>query len=163
MIDSAAAEAFLIQEAALLDAWRLEEWLNTFTDDATYTVPPTDIEPEQGLEADPRCVLFLIADSMSLIRARVKRLLNDRAHAEHPRSRTRRLVSNVRLLESTGDRALVASNFAIFRARSSQLDIYVGQYRHELVVRGAGFAIRSRRAVLDLESLSPMGSISFIL
>src|SRR6202011_4365383 len=35
-------EDFLYREAALLDEWRLEEWLEMLTDDAIYQVPSTD-------------------------------------------------------------------------------------------------------------------------
>ncbi|MDP6228622.1 MAG: aromatic-ring-hydroxylating dioxygenase subunit beta, partial [Dehalococcoidia bacterium] len=42
-------EQFLYHEAALLDEWRLDEWLTFFTDDARYVVPTTDLP-----EGDPR-------------------------------------------------------------------------------------------------------------
>ena len=35
-------EEFLYAEAALLDAWRLDDWLELFTADARYEVPSTD-------------------------------------------------------------------------------------------------------------------------
>ena len=37
-----AVEHFLFEEAALLDNWRLEEWLALFTEDCLYVVPTTD-------------------------------------------------------------------------------------------------------------------------
>ena len=36
-------EDFLYAEAALLDAWKLDEWLTLLTDDAVYRVPSNDI------------------------------------------------------------------------------------------------------------------------
>ena len=33
------AEDFLIQEAALLDSWKLMEWADLFTEDGEYLVP----------------------------------------------------------------------------------------------------------------------------
>ena len=33
-------EELFFKEAALLDEWRLEEWLELLTEDATYHVPP---------------------------------------------------------------------------------------------------------------------------
>jgi len=38
----AEVEDFLFREAALLDEWKLEEWLTLLTPDATYYVPPND-------------------------------------------------------------------------------------------------------------------------
>ena len=44
-------EAFLYDEAALLDAWRLDDWLALFTRDARYEVPSTD-RPGGGRRCD---------------------------------------------------------------------------------------------------------------
>ena len=38
-------ERFLIDEAALLDEWRLEEWLALFAEDGRYLVPSLAISP----------------------------------------------------------------------------------------------------------------------
>src|SRR5262245_23364546 len=86
-------EALFYKEAALLDAWRLEEWLELLTDDATYQIPPTD-----SPQADVRNTLFIIADDILRIRSRVKQLLGKSAWAENPPSRTRRIISNVCIL-----------------------------------------------------------------
>jgi p-cumate 2,3-dioxygenase beta subunit len=51
-------EDFLYEEAALLDEWRLREWLALTTEDATYEVPSTDVP-----DGDPRDTLFIIADN----------------------------------------------------------------------------------------------------
>ena len=51
-------EDFLFNEAALLDDWKLEEWLALFTDDARYLVPATDLPKD----APPEGNLFYIAD-----------------------------------------------------------------------------------------------------
>ena len=39
-------EEFLYREAALLDAWRLDEWLALFTADGRYLVPTTKGYPQ---------------------------------------------------------------------------------------------------------------------
>src|SRR6476620_6027447 len=41
-VTRATIEDFLYAEAALLDEWRLQEWLDLLTEDATYEVPSTD-------------------------------------------------------------------------------------------------------------------------
>jgi len=38
-----AVEDFLYREAALLDDWRLDDWLELFTEDCRYAVPATEI------------------------------------------------------------------------------------------------------------------------
>src|SRR5260221_10016765 len=89
-------EEFLYHEAALLDEWRLDEWLALLTDDAKYRVPSNDAR-----DGDPADTLFTIADDIQRIRARVRRLKDPHAHAEFPHSRTRRLITNVRMVSDT--------------------------------------------------------------
>jgi p-cumate 2,3-dioxygenase subunit beta len=151
-------EEFLNDEAALLDEWRLEEWLALMAPDARYLVPPLDAP-----DADHRDTLFLIADDRRTLASRVRQLLSGTTWAENPRSRTRRLTTNVRLLAVNGDEARVTANFAVWRFQHEQSDVYVGQYRHILVRGPSGLLFRERRAVLDLETLRPHGKLSFIL
>ena len=154
----AEVEELFYQEAALLDEWRLEEWLGLLTEDATYQVPPTDVP-----QADARTTLFLIADDALRIRSRVKQLLGKSAWAENPHSRTRRIISNVRVLRRESDGILVTANFAIYRMRYELVDVYIGHYDYKLIRIGNQLRIRERRAILDNESLRPQGKISFIL
>jgi p-cumate 2,3-dioxygenase subunit beta len=154
----AEVEDLLYREAALLDDWRLEEWLEMLTDDAIYQVPPTDVP-----EGDARNTLFIIADDAVRIRSRVKQLLGKSAWAENPHSRTRRMISNVRVLGCEGDDILVTANFAVYRMRYESVDTYVGHYDYRLIRAGGELKIRERRAILDNEALRPHGKISFIL
>lgn len=141
-----------------MDEWRLQEWLQLLTEDATYQVPPTDTPGR-----DARTTLFIIADDALRIRSRVKQLLGKSAWAENPPSRTRRLISNVRVLESDGPNIRVGANFAVYRMRYELVDTYVGRYEYTLVRRGNELRIRERKAILDLEALRPHGKVSFIL
>ena len=151
-------ERFLIDEAALLDEWRLEEWLALMAPDARYLVPPLDAP-----DADHRTTLFLIADDRRTLASRVRQLLSGTTWAENPRSRTRRLITNVRLLAADGDEARATANFAVWRFQHEATDVYVGQYRNVLMRGPRGLLFRERRAVLDLETLRPHGKLSFIL
>src|SRR3954452_3904567 len=155
-IDAAAVEAFLYYEAALLDSWQLDEWLALLTEDATYRVPSND-RPD----SDPKTALFMIADDIRRIRARVTRLKDPHAHAEFPRSRTRRMISNVRIVEKNPLR--IEANFIVHRFRSND-DVrrYVGLYRYTLVREGSALKIRSREAILDAMELASLGTVSFI-
>jgi p-cumate 2,3-dioxygenase beta subunit len=151
-------EDLLYREAALLDEWGLEEWLEMLTDDAIYEIPPTDVP-----EGDARNTLYIIADDVLRIRSRVKQLLGKSAWAENPHSRTRRIITNVRVLGTDGDSIMVTANFAVYRMRYETVDTYVGRYDYKLVRFGKELKIRVRRAVLDNEALRPHGKISFIL
>jgi p-cumate 2,3-dioxygenase beta subunit len=151
-------EDLLYKEAALLDEWRLDEWLELLTEDAIYEVPPTDVP-----EGDSRNTLFIIADDAVRIRSRVKQLLGKAAWSENPRSRTRRMIANVRVVGADGDSILVTANFAVHRMRYESVDTYIGHYDYKLVRVDAELRIRERRAILDNEALRPHGKISFIL
>jgi len=150
-------EDFLYEEAALLDAWKLDEWLALLTDDAYYRVPSND-RPD----SDPRGTLFTIADDIARIRSRIARLKDRNAHAEFPPSRTRRIVTNVRI---TGrDPLCVEANFVVHRYRSNEdLRQYVGRYRYLLRREGGKLRIAGREAILDAMELASLGAVSFIL
>jgi p-cumate 2,3-dioxygenase beta subunit len=153
-------ERFLYDEAALLDEWRLLDWLELLTDDCRYLVPAPDAREAD----DPTKELFVIADDYHQIVGRVTRLESEAAFVERPRSRTRHLVTNVRVDRQGDDSFEVASNFVVYRSRRGVVDMFVGRYRHRLVRDGGGrLRIAERFAVLDGETLRPQGKISFIL
>ncbi|WP_412520750.1 aromatic-ring-hydroxylating dioxygenase subunit beta [Actinomadura madurae] len=151
-------EEFLIDEAELLDTWRLHEWLGLFTTGARYLVPATDLP-----DGDPTVDLFLVQDDRFLLEQRVNSLLTRSAHAEYPHSRTRRLITNLKVSADGDDQVHVRANFAIFRVRNGVLDTYMGQYRHVLEREGDSFKFLVRKSVLDLDALRPQGKVSIIL
>ena len=151
-------EDFLFYEAALLDEWRLSEWLELFVEACGYYVPATDTP-----EGDHRTTLFLIADDRERLEARVRQLEGRFVHAERPKSRTRRLISNVRIREAPSDTLRVTSNFIVYRIRPEVTDAYVGRYEHTLVHQNGVLRIKERRAILDLDALRPHGKISILL
>jgi p-cumate 2,3-dioxygenase beta subunit len=152
-------EQFLYEEAELLDQWRLHEWLALFTAGGEYLIPATD-KPD----GDPNIDLFMVQDDRFLLEQRVNSLLTRAAHAEYPHARTRHLITNVRVPEDSGTQLAVQANFAVYRARSGRLDIYVGHYRHVLEREEDGsFRFVTRKAVLDLDALRPQGKVSIIL
>jgi p-cumate 2,3-dioxygenase beta subunit len=168
----AEAEDFLYHEAALLDAWKLDEWLALLTPDATYRVPSND-----SPQGDPGTTLYLIADDYARIKGRVARLKDPMAHVEFPHSRTRRIITNVRLtglpreggdpsLDSRlrGNDTFIESNFTVHRfRRGGQATQFVGRYVHRLRRVDGSAKIAYREAILDAEELGTLGAVSFIL
>ena len=126
--ERSAVEDFLYHEAAILDDWDLDAWLDLMCDDAIYLVPPNE------------------------------------AHAEYPPSRTRRLITNIRILKSSGRELTVTSNFSVHRfRRGGKGGVYIGRYVHRLQRVASGFRIAERRVILDAEELGALGAVSFIL
>ena len=97
-------EAFLVQEAQLLDEARYADWLELFTADAWYWVPT---EPGQ---ASPLETVSLIYDDRKLLETRVRRLMGTGAHAQAPPSRTSRIIANPSLEKNDGE-IVVRSKF----------------------------------------------------
>ena len=159
-------EDFLYTEAALLDEWKLDDWLELYADDCRYVVPATDLP-----DGDPRVTLGLIDDDRTRLRGRVDRLKSAKAYREFPWSRTTRMITNVRLLAGAPDTApgelAVAANCAAWRYRKGDEQTLVGALEYRLVPGAddapAAFAIRSKRVVLTAEALRPHGTLSIIL
>jgi p-cumate 2,3-dioxygenase subunit beta len=145
-------EAFLYAEAALLDSLQFQEWFGLFTDDAHYLVPPTDLP-----DADPATTLFLINDDHTRLGGRVKRLQSRDAHADYPHPRTRRLITNVRILSESEGELTVAAAFVVYAMRVGRVNPFIGEYRYVLRVQDGDFRIALRRAALDIESLDYAG------
>lgn len=158
-ISRAAVEEFLFAEADLLDEWRLPEWLELFTDDATYSVPATDVPAN----ASPDNSLFYVADDRFRLSERVKRLMKRTAHAEFPHSRTRHVVSNVRIRSRADAELQVSSAFITFRTKDGVTDTYFGSNRYKLVQIEGHLRIRDKRCLLDSEGLRMQGRVSIIL
>jgi len=154
----ARVEDFLYHEAALLDAWRLEEWAALFSEDGVYMVPATDAP-----EADPASTLFLIHDDRFRLGERARRLMKPRAHAEFPHSRVQHTISNVRVTGEESARLRVECHFIVYRARRDLQDVFPGIARYVLAREANGFRIREKRAVLTIDSLRPQGKLSIIL
>ena len=53
-------EDFLFREAALLDDWRLDDWVGLFAEDGRYVVPTTDLP-----DGDPQRDLVFIDDDIN--------------------------------------------------------------------------------------------------
>jgi p-cumate 2,3-dioxygenase beta subunit len=151
-------EEFFYLEAALLDEWRLEEWLDLFTIDCLYEIPAPD-RPDE----DPGETFSLIHDRRPMLEQRVIRLKKPTAHAEFPHSKTRRMITNVRILDTQPDQLKVGANFAVFRIRNGIEVTYVGRYEYILIPSSDGLKIKHRKAILDQEVLDPHGKISIIL
>ena len=144
MITRSEVEDLLFAEAAALDAWDLDAWLALLTADCTWQIPPVDAPDAAPLEA-----LFLVNDDALRLRERVEQLRRGEVHAERPRSRTRRILGQVRVLADRGDEAEIEAAFSVWRVRAERTDHFLGCYRH-LVRRVDGvLRIARRRTLLD--------------
>jgi len=151
-------EAFLYQEAELLDERRYEEWLALFTEDAHYFMPmrrnvPRD-EPEREFTRAGLDVNWFDEGKDTLTR-RVKQILTGVHWAEEPPSRICHMISNVQVLAASPAgpspaEVSVKSRFLVYRNRvETETDFLVGK-REDLLRRvNGGWKIARRKIVLD--------------
>ena len=151
-------EDFLFLEAALLDNWQLDEWLALFAVGARYFVPPAGADDD----ADPATTLFYVADDYHRLCERVKRLNKRTAHAEFPRSRCRRMVSNVRLLAGDAMRFTVTSNYVTRRSKLGVTDTFFGHHLYEMTRIDGQLRILSKKTFLDQDDIRDQGKVSII-
>ena len=151
-------EAFLYQEAELLDERRYEEWLALFTEDAHYFMPmrrnvPRD-EPEREFTRAGLDVNWFDEGKDTLTR-RVKQILTGVHWAEEPPSRICHMISNVQVLAASPAgpspaEVSVKSRFLVYRNRvETETDFLVGK-REDLLRRvNGGWKIARRKIILD--------------
>jgi 3-phenylpropionate/cinnamic acid dioxygenase small subunit len=107
---------FLYDEAELLDAGRFTEWLELMTEDLTYRMPARQNRSRKAKTDTTETEIF--SDNIASLRLRVQRLGTDMAWAENTPSRTRHLVTNVRVRATPKpDELEVSSYILVFRDR----------------------------------------------
>jgi benzoate/toluate 1,2-dioxygenase beta subunit len=136
------AEEFLYHEARLLDTQRYEEWLELFTDDATYWVP---LEHNQK---DPLETSSIIYDDRTLLELRVKQARHPRAHARLPLARTVHQVGNVVLLSEGQSELKIASTLTLVEWRQEKQRIWGALVEHRLRRANGGLRIAHKRVDL---------------
>ncbi len=151
------AEAFLIREARYADENRCDEWLDLWTDDAIYWVP-ANLD-----DYDPRKHLSLIYDRRDRLQDRVDRLKSGAAWSQEPRSRMRRLISNIELegVAANGD-FVVRSNFVLGEMRKGlQTEHFAAQIHH--LRRESGALKMSMKKVLLINNNDPIHNLTFLI
>jgi biphenyl 2,3-dioxygenase beta subunit len=147
-------EDFLYFEAELLDERKLREWLTLLTDDVRYWMPVRHNHHERPMEIAEELSKpgesYYFDDDFESLKIRVERTYAKNAWAESPPSRTRHLITNVRVKKDDGNEIEVHSNFMLYRTRmESDKDIFVGT-RQDLLRRVNGsFKIARRTIILD--------------
>jgi 3-phenylpropionate/cinnamic acid dioxygenase small subunit len=147
-------EQFYYYEAELLDSHQYDAWLSLFTGDTRYRMPSraNRLMRDRGKENSKEGEVSLFDDDRTTLGWRVKQLSQLTHWAENPRSRTRHLVSNVRVVPSAVENEFrVRSNFLCYRNRlQDEVDIWAGE-RQDLLRGGGGrgFLIAERTVLLD--------------
>jgi len=141
-VDRQQVEQFIYYEADLMDEHRYDEWLALWTDDALYWVPSgrDDIDPKREIS--------LIYDDRVRLQVRITRLKSGFAHAQEPKSRMRRVVSNIVTQEAEDGDVVVFSNFLLTELRRGKQDTFAGRTVHRLRPDNGSFRLASKKVLL---------------
>jgi 3-phenylpropionate/cinnamic acid dioxygenase small subunit len=143
---------FLYDEARMLDEIRLQDWGATLAEDLLYSAPLRQTRPSNQQASSVIRTVQHYHDDYRSVMGRIMRLTGKSAWAEDPPSRTRRLVTNLQVLQSDKpDEYLVRSYLLITRSRFD-FDEYdlISAERHDVLRRvGSSFKLARREVLLD--------------
>jgi 3-phenylpropionate/cinnamic acid dioxygenase small subunit len=140
--DRQQVEQFIYYEAQLADEHRYDEWLALWTEDALYWAP------SGRDEIDPQREISLIYDDRVRLQVRIARLKSGFAHAQEPKSRMRRIVSNIAIEEETNGEITAYSNFLLAELRRGKQDIFFFFFFHLLRPHNGDFKLVTKKVLL---------------
>ena len=135
-----AVEQFLYQQAELLDGKQWQGWIDLFTPDGVYWMPPErSYTTWDGTPA-------IFAEDRNLMEVRMRRVLHPDAWSQRPLWETNHVVSNVVIEKHkpNGD-VVVRSRFHMMELRRDDVRHFAGSYRHELKKTKNGYRIKLQR------------------
>ena len=157
MPDRGAVENFLYREARFADENRYNEWLALWTEDLIYWVPVNSDD------YDPHRHLSIIYDNRDRLQDRIDRLNSDAAWAQQPRSRMRRIVSNIEIEPADANGEItVYSNFVLGELRRNRETSYYAGQVHRLRPTAAGLKMSYKKIML-VRNNEPIHNMTFLL
>lgn len=151
-------EDLLYREADCADEHRFDEWLALWDAEGKllYWIPAgsDDVDPAQAIS--------IVYDDRSRLDDRIYRLKSRAVHAQRPRSRMRRVVSNIRVDSDDGDNVRAHANFILAEFRNGQQDVFNGRFVYELRRREGGLRIASKKVLL-VNNDAFIDNLSFLL
>lgn len=133
-------EQFLYRQSGLLDAKRWQDYIDLFTADGIYWMPPA--EHYTTWEGQPS----IFIEDPDLMTVRMKRIQHPRAWSQVAEWATNHVVSNVEIekVDANGD-IHVLSRFHMMELRRDDLRHFGGTYRHHLQRTPKGLRIKRQR------------------
>ncbi|MFW3895173.1 aromatic-ring-hydroxylating dioxygenase subunit beta [Pseudomonas bharatica] len=149
-------EAFLFEEAELADQHAYPQWLALWAEDCQYWIPCNDDD------ADPQTHVALVYEAYSGIEDRVRRLMTGYAHTQSPRTRTLRVVANVRATLRDDGLVEARSVFNITAFRRDIIETLAARVVHHLRPEGENFRI-VRKTVYLVNNDGYMSNITYLI
>jgi 3-phenylpropionate/cinnamic acid dioxygenase small subunit len=141
----------IVHEAQLLDERRLDEWLALFSDDGRYWVPL-----KGAAQREDELHNALADEDRLLLKLRVERLKNPRAHSQHPPSRCQHVLQPSVVTQGDDSTCELRTPFLYIEARGERQLMLAGSCVHRLVKVGRDWRIRLKRVnLLDADAPLP--------
>lgn len=158
-------QLFLTVEAELLDDHRYRDWLGLLSDVIVYQAPVRTSRRSDGrIDAQSN---HWFDENRNTLELRVRRLETDVNWAEEPPSRTRRMISNVRVvgeLEGEPNGVRVRSNLLCHRnRRDAHNSDLIAAERHDHLVNEDGHWKLTQRIILLDHATLPTKNLAIFL
>ena len=132
-------EQLLYRQAELLDSKQWQAWIDLFTDDGVYWMPP---EPSyKTWDGTPA----IFAEDKNLMNVRMGRVLHPDAWSQRPLWGTNHVVSNVVIEKTSSSEVQVRSRFHMMELRRDDVRHFAGSYTHRLKKTKDGYRIKLQR------------------
>jgi 3-phenylpropionate/cinnamic acid dioxygenase small subunit len=132
-------EQFLYRQAELLDTRQWQAWIDLFTPDGIYWMPPdASYKTWDGQPA-------IFAEDKNLMTVRMGRVLHPDAWSQRPLWGTNHVVSNVCIRKAGRDSMEVKSRFHMMELRRDDVRHFAGSYLHTLRKTKDGYRIALQR------------------
>jgi 3-phenylpropionate/cinnamic acid dioxygenase small subunit len=153
-------EQFLFLEARLADEGDYDGWEALWTDDGVYWIPAN------GDDIDPTTQMSIIFDNRSRIALRVRQLKSDKRHAQNPKSRLRRILGNIEVLDAdavaVGGDLVVGGNFFVYESRERGTTIWAGRTEYRLRCVDGTWRM-ARKKVMLVDNDRALSTLAFLV
>lgn len=147
---------FIYREARLQDDHEYDAWEALWTDDGVYWVP---VNGEGG---DPEQEMSIMYDNRSRIALRIRQYHTGKRFSQTPRSRLRRLVSNVEVLSDDGREIVVTTNAMVFESHTRGETVWASRNEYLLRRENAGLRM-ARKKVILVNNSTALFSMAFLI
>jgi 3-phenylpropionate/cinnamic acid dioxygenase small subunit len=147
---------FIYREARLQDDHAYDEWESLWADDGIYWIPAN------GEGDDPENEMSIIYDNRSRISLRVKQFHTGKRFSQTPKSRLRRIVSNIEILEQCESEFRVTCNAMVFETSLRGDTVWASRNEYKLRPCDTGFQMVLKKVIL-VNNETALQSMSFLI
>ncbi|SRR5690606_36010193 len=139
---------FIAREGYLLDAGRLEDWLDLYAQDATYWVPAWDDDSDQQTQDPQKEISLIYYSNRDGLADRVFRIRTGKSAASNPLFRTTHISGNIVVEKSDENQCTVSCAWIAHSYRQEKMLTYFGNAQYKLCRIGDALKISYKKTTL---------------